>query len=141
MNRPTLVIVKEHEGNMEKDTQLEGMRDGYYILAIAILRNCSLEKAQALYEGRTIWVTPEIIQEMIELNKKFKISEIAEMYCMDPHQVRFYLKRAGAFVPTRKKRDTSATSNSDDLDDIDDVDSDDESFEDTEDIAYPDKPI
>ena len=89
---------------MEKDLQLEGVRDGYYILAIALLRNCSLEKAQALYEGRTTWVTPEIIQEMIELNKHFKISEIAEMYCIDPHQVRFYLKRAGAFVPSRKLR-------------------------------------
>ena len=89
---------------MDKEIQQEGIRDGYYILAIAILRNCTLEKAQALYEGRTIWVTPEIIQEMIELNKEYKISEIAEMYCMDPHQVRFYLKRAGAFVSTRKKR-------------------------------------
>lgn len=118
---------------MEKDVQLEGMRDGYYILAIAILRNCSLEKAQALYEGRTTWVTPEIIQEMIELNKHFKISEIAEMYCMDPHQVRFYLKRAGAFVPTRKLRKENADTTVDAIDDvpddimddgIDDLDSD-----------------
>ena len=80
------------------------IRDGYYCLAIAILRNCSLEKAKALYEGHTVWVTPEMISEMIALNKRYKISEIAEMYCLDPHQVRLYLKKAGAFVSTRKKR-------------------------------------
>ena len=90
---------------MDSEVKQELIRDGYYCLAIAILRNCSLEKAQALYEGRQIWVTPEIISEMINLNKEFKISEIAEMYCMDPHQVRFYLKQAGAFVSSRKKRE------------------------------------
>lgn len=89
---------------MKEDIMQESIRDGYYCLAIALIKNCSLEKAQALYEGRQIWVTPEIISEMIELNKEFKISEIAEMYCMDPHQVRFYLKRAGVFVSSRKKR-------------------------------------
>lgn len=81
----------------------ENIRDGYYCLAIAIIKNCSLEKAQALYEGRRVWVTPEIISEMVALNKDFKVSEIAEMYCMDPHQVRLYLKQAGAFVSSRKK--------------------------------------
>ena len=80
------------------------IRDGYYCLAIAIIRNCSLEKAKALYEGRTVWVTPEMVDEMIELNKEYKISEIADMYCLDPRQVRLYLKKAGAFVSTRKKR-------------------------------------
>ena len=89
---------------MGDEIMQEGIRDGYYTLAIAIVKNCSLEKAQALYEGRTMWITPEIISEMIELNKEFKISEIAEMYCLDPHQVRFYLKKAGAFVSSRKKK-------------------------------------
>lgn len=82
----------------------EGIRNGYYCLAIAIIKGCSIEKAIALYEGRTMWITPDIISEMIELNKEFKISEIAEMYNLDPHQVRFYLKKAGAFTSSRKSK-------------------------------------
>lgn len=82
----------------------EGIRDGYYCLAIAIIKNCSIEKAQALYEGRTVWVTPEIISEMAAMQKDFRIGEIADMYCMDPHQIRFYLKQAGVFIPSRVKK-------------------------------------
>ena len=59
-------------------------------------------QAIALYEGHSVWITDEIIEEMIEMSKEMKVSEIAEIYRLDPHQVRFYLKRAGAFVPHRK---------------------------------------
>lgn len=57
-----------------------------------------------MYEGRKVWVTPEIIAEMAAMQEHFRIGEIADMYCMDPHQIRFYLKQAGVFIPSRLKR-------------------------------------
>lgn len=87
---------------MGNNVDPERVRDAYYCLAIALIKDCTVEKAIALYEGHSVWITDEIIEEMIEMSKEMKVSEIAEIYRLDPHQVRFYLKRAGAFVPHRK---------------------------------------
>ena len=102
-NKQNLILEMKGKVMFDEATE-EGIRNGYYCLAIAIIKGCSIEKAIALYEGRTMWITPDIISEMIELNKEFKISEIAEMYRLDPHQVRFYLKKAGAFTSSRKSK-------------------------------------
>ena len=102
-NKQNLILEMKGKAMFDEATE-EGIRNGYYCLAIAIIKGCSIEKAIALYEGRTMWITPDIISEMIELNKEFKISEISEMYSLDPHQVRFYLKKAGAFTSSRKSK-------------------------------------
>ncbi len=86
------------------DTTQERIRDGYYCLIIAILKGCPMEKAQALYEGRAVWVTPDLVDEMVTLYQTMPVSQIAEIYSMKPQQVRVYLHKAGVFVSSRKQR-------------------------------------
>lgn len=73
----------------------EKIRDGYYCLAIAILRGCTLEKAVALYEHRAQWITPEMVEEMREMRKQTTLREMCAIYGMKKPQVIEYVRGKG----------------------------------------------
>jgi hypothetical protein len=69
-------------------------RDGWYCLLIAILQDCTVEKAIALYENRSAWITPDLIEEMKRVREYTSLSEMEEMYGMSKSQLLQYLKGA-----------------------------------------------
>ena len=63
------------------------VKDGYYCLAIAIINGCTPEKAFAIYENRSHWITQDIVLEMRRMHREFSISQLAEIYGIDRSQV------------------------------------------------------
>ena len=77
----------------------EEFKDVTYIFLIAVLMQCPLEKAKALYEGRKVWVSPSLVEEMAEMRKEgMKLQEIAELYGLKRQQV-------GEFLQQHKERE------------------------------------
>ena len=74
-------------------SRYDDVKDGYYCLAIALMRGCTPEKARALYEGKPHWITKDIILEMREMHKEFSISQLAEIYGIDRSQMVQYLRK------------------------------------------------
>lgn len=81
---------------MDKETKESRIRDGYYCLAIAMFAGCTVEKAIALYENDNIWITDDIIDEMICLREKhgLTIQQLANIYGLSKTQMLHYIKLA-----------------------------------------------
>lgn len=81
---------------VSKADELEQYKDGYYCLAIALFHGCTVEKAIALYEDRSYWVTDDIIAEMKHMREVEKLSlrQMASVYGISKSQVVYYLKLA-----------------------------------------------
>ena len=75
------------------DTDLT--RDGYYCLAIALLYGCTVEKAIALYENNTCWITDDIIEEMRRMREVegMSLRQMADIYGISKIRVLQYLRR------------------------------------------------
>jgi hypothetical protein len=71
----------------------ERVKEGYYCLAIAIIKGCTPEKARALFDNRAHWITQDIILEMREMHRYYSITKLAEIYGIDRSQVVQYLRK------------------------------------------------
>lgn len=69
-------------------------REGYYCLAIALFNGCTVEKAIALYEGSSVWVTDDILDEMVRMHtvENMSVRDMARIYGISKTQVLYYLK-------------------------------------------------
>lgn len=83
--------------------------DGYYCLAIAIIRGCTVEKAIALYEHRQAWITQDIIDEMREMRKHKTLREMTEIYCMKKPQIIEYVRGKGEKLGSEDDNDGEGT--------------------------------
>ena len=72
---------------------MDGVKQGYCCLLIAMLTGCTVEKSIALYEGRQMWITPEFIEEMAEMRKTHTLKEMSEIYSMQKPQIIEYLRK------------------------------------------------
>ncbi len=74
--------------------ELEKNREGYYCLAIAVMCNCTVEKAIAIYENRTTWITDDIVDEMIYMRRVEKLSlrKMVEIYGISKSQILSYIR-------------------------------------------------
>jgi transposase len=69
----------------------------YYALAVAIIKNCSPERAFALMEGRAgdkpRKLSDEEIEEMIQVKKTHTYDEMAKIYGMSRDAIYMQIKR------------------------------------------------
>lgn len=74
----------------------EKTRDGYYCLAIALFTGCTVEKAIALYENESVWVTDDILDEMVHMREVegLSLQQMARIYGLSKTQLLYYLNTA-----------------------------------------------
>lgn len=74
----------------------EKTREGYYCLAIALFLGCTVEKAIALYEDESVWVTDDILDEMVQMREVEGLSlrQMARIYGLSKTQLLYYLNMA-----------------------------------------------
>lgn len=82
-----------------------GIKEGYCCLLIALLNGCTVEKSIAMYEGRQMWITPEFIEEMVEMRKTHTLKEMSEIYGMQKPQIIEYLRKYEAMRKGEVKKD------------------------------------
>jgi len=92
----------------------EEFKDVTYIFLIALLMQCPLEKAKALYEGRKVWVSPSLVDEMAAMRKEgMKLQEIAELYGLKRQQVGEFLQQHKEREAKKEKRDEDSETGDD----------------------------
>lgn len=76
--------------------ELAENREGYYCLAIALFHNCTVEKAIAIYENQSSWITDDIVDEIIRMRKieKLSLRQLVEIYGISKSQILAYIKAA-----------------------------------------------